>query len=285
MRMNAIGVVMAFDQDSVTNDPYLGPCLDGILNIYKRERQKTTLFLEQDWGAAMENIPVYGDGHCDGLLLIIPRMEHPILGELRARNPRLPFVLIGDSREGDGFVCVDLDNIRAAREATTHLLELGHRRIAAFCGNPDFCSNDQRIEGYRQALDAAGIRFDPELLFPGEYHVEWGERNARRMLERFAPNDRPTAIFALNDSIAVGAINALKEEKFSVPGDFSIIGIDDLWSVVEPLGLTTMRHPVRTVGQRAASALLGLVRGEIELGFRDLLPPELMVRKTTQRRS
>ncbi|MEI6432569.1 MAG: LacI family DNA-binding transcriptional regulator, partial [bacterium] len=64
MRMNAIGVVMAYDEESLTSDPYLGPCLDGLLSIYKQERQKVTLFLEQNWDAALPNIPFYGDGHC-----------------------------------------------------------------------------------------------------------------------------------------------------------------------------------------------------------------------------
>jgi DNA-binding LacI/PurR family transcriptional regulator len=278
-RMNTIGVVMAYDQESVTSDPYLGPCLDGILSVYKSRGQKVTLFLEGDWNAALDNLPVYGDGHCDGLLLVIPRTNNPVVERLGARAPRLPFVLVGDSRDGDGLICVDMDNIRAAAEATTFLIGQGHRRIAAFGGNYDFCSNDQRLIGYRQALTSAGLPFDPALVFPGEYHVEWGARNVQELLRRFPLSERPTALFCFCDAIAVGALEALKAEGLSVPNEMSVIGIDDIPRAAE-LGLTTMRQSVRTVGQRAAAALLDNIVGENDRGLRDLIPADLIVRQS-----
>jgi LacI family transcriptional regulator len=278
-RMNTIGVVMAYDQESVTSDPYLGPCLDGILSVYKHRSQKVTLFLEDDWDAALANLPVYGDGHCDGLLLIIPRMNGPIVERLRERRRRLPFVLVGDSREGTDLICVDLDNIRAATEATAHLIGQGHSRIAAFCGNYDFCSNDQRLAGYQRALTAAGLPFNPSFVFPGEYHPEWGARNVQELLRRFPPSERPTAIFCFCDAIAIGALEALKAEGISVPDEISVIGIDDIPRAAE-LGLTTLRQSVRSVGQRAAAALLATIIGEIEPGFRDLVPAEFVLRQS-----
>ena len=90
-RMNTIGVVMAYSQHSVTSDPYLGPCLDGILAQSKDRQQKIMLFLEGDWSDALNSVPNYGEGHCDGLIVIIPRLNSPFLALLRERHPRLPF--------------------------------------------------------------------------------------------------------------------------------------------------------------------------------------------------
>ncbi len=284
MRMNAIGVVMAYDEESLTSDPYLGPCLDGLLSIYKQERQKVTLFLEQNWDAALQNIPFYGDGHCDGLALIIPRTTHPIVDTLRSQRPHLPFVLVGDSREGEGLTCIDLDNVSAGRMATEHLISLGHRRIAAFQGNADFCSNDQRFKGYRDALASAGLPYDPEIVYPGVYFAESGVENVRRMQKQFTGDNRsgrPSAIFCFSDSIAFGALEALRKYDIHMPTEISVIGIDDLTTTAQQRGLTTIRQSVRSIGQRAAIALLGLARGEITPGFRDLQLPELVLRSST----
>ena len=280
-RMNALGVVMAYSQDSVTSDPYLGPCLDGILSICKQQRQKMVLFLEGEWRDALSSIPVFCDGHCDGLLLIIPRSTCPIDEVLLSRRTRVPFVLVGDSRAGAESIAVDVDNVAGAKAITGHLIKQGHQRIAVFCGNYDFASNDQRIAGYTQALTEAGIPFDPTLLFDGEYHPEWGERNAFALLARF-PNsvDRPTAVFCLCDAVAVGALRAFAQAGVSVPGDISVVGFDDIASAAT-LGLTTMRHPIRQVGEQAVDLLLAHISGEVRPGYRELIRPEMVVRTTT----
>jgi LacI family transcriptional regulator len=280
--MDTIGVVMAYSQESVTSNPYLGSCLDGILAICKQRHQKVLLYLEDDWEVALTRVPNFCDGHCDGLLLVIPRTNSLIVEALVQRTPRIPLTMIGDSREGELWGAADVDNVRGAREITEHLIGLGHRRIAVFCGNYDFCSNDQRIEGYRQALAGAGIPFDPDLLFPGEYHPEWGERNVDELRKRFPEThpDHPTALFCLCDAIAVGALSALQERKIRVPDEFSVVGFDDI-PTAQTLGLTTMRHPIRLVGERAVEVLLSSIEEKVT-GGRQLVPAELVVRTTTQ---
>ena len=279
-RMNTIGVVMAYSQESVTSDPYLGPCLDGILNHSKQFDQKVTLFLEGEWEDAIKNMPIYGEGHCDGLLIIIPRTTNPFLSILQERHPRLPFVLVGDSREDNSLTCVDLDNVRASREATEHLIQQGHRRIAAFCGNYDFSSNEQRLFGYRQALAAAGIPYNEDFVFEGEYHPEWGERNVKMLLNCFSPKERPTAIFGFCDAVAVGALRGLAAEGISVPEEMSVIGIDDIPQAAY-LGLTTIRQSVRQIGVESANVLFKRIRGTLQEGHRLLLEPGLVIRRTT----
>jgi DNA-binding LacI/PurR family transcriptional regulator len=191
-RMDAVGVIRVYEQLSVTSDPYLGACLDGILKVNKERRQKTVLFTEDSWPDALRQLPSYLDGHCDGLLLMIPRMESQVVDELVARGTC--FVLVGDSRDDDRVVTADVDNVAASRRLVEHLIGLGHTRIAAFCGNADFVSNSQRLEGYRQAITDGGLPWRADYLFPGEYHLDFGANSARLLLERFGrrPSECPT---------------------------------------------------------------------------------------------
>jgi DNA-binding LacI/PurR family transcriptional regulator len=278
-RMNTIGVVMAYSEESVTSDPYLGPCIDGILAQSKERQQKVTLFLEGDWADALKSVPIYGEGHCDGLVVIIPRMNSPFIARLRERHPRLPFVMVGDSSEEDPLPCVDVNNVEAARLATTYLISHGHRRIAAFCGNEDFSSNYQRLIGYKQALSEANIAFDPDLLFPGEYRSEWGEKNALQLLNKFPASERPSAVFCFCDANAVGAITAFRKSGVGVPEEMSVIGIDDI-PAASTLDLTTIRQPVRDIGAQSVKTLLDLLAGELNSVPRVLLAPELRVRRS-----
>lgn len=285
-RMNTLGVVMAYSQESVTSDYYLGPCLDGILEVNKRNRQKTVLFTEGCWEEALEQVPSYCDGHCDGLMLIIPRNSSQIIEALRTRpGRRIPFVLVGDSRRDERLVTVDVNNTVAAHSAVTHLIRRGHRRIAAFCGNADFLSCEQRHEGYRLALKDAGLPYDPDLVFEGEYFAVSGRQNALHLLERagkMPPPLHPTALFAFNDNIALGALEVFTERGVQVPEQMSVIGFDDIAEAasVHPGGLSTVRQNVRAVGSSAAKTLLRLIHGDIAAGHKEWVPTEIVARGT-----
>jgi LacI family transcriptional regulator len=281
-RMDALGVIMAYHQTSVTSDPYLGACLDGILRVNKERRQKTILFTENSWADALRHVPSYLDGHCDGLLLIIPRTDAEIVDELAKRGAF--FVLVGDSREDERLITADVDNVTASRRLVDYLIGLGHTRIAAFCGNADFLSNSQRLEGYREALTGAGLPLREDYLFPGEYQPQFGAENARLLLNRFRDriDERPTAIFCFNDAMARGTADALLEQGIAIPDDLSIVGFDDSAHAVsrDPY-LTTMRQDIRQVGQRAAEMLLDCISGQSAPGTRVHVPAELIVRSTT----
>lgn len=280
--MDAVGVIMAYDQVSVTSDPYLGPCLDGILQINKERRQKTVLFTEDSWDHALRHLSSYLDGHCDGLLVIIPRTDTQLVDELVRRGTNV--VLVGDSREDERLVTVDVDNVAASRRMVEYLIGLGHTRIAAFCGNADFLSNTQRTEGYRQALAAADIPWREEYLFPGEYFPVHGARNARLLLEMFRDRlqERPTAVFCLNDSIGRGAVDGFLAEGMRVPEDISVAGFDDnLYACSATPFLTTMRHDIRQVGKCAAEALLNRISGQLATGSAVSVAAEMLIRETT----
>jgi len=275
-QMNTLGMVMAYDQLSVTSDPYLGPVLDGILAVNKRNHQKTVIFAEESWESALENISTYCDGHCDGLMLIIPRLDVPIIEEIRRRD--VPFILVGDSREGEGLASVDCDNVAGSREIVHYLIQQGHRRIACLLGNAELPSTAERHQGYWLALTEAGIPYDASLALPGEYWETSGYENALKVLD-WPEEKRPTALFCGNDRIAIGAYQALEERGARVPEAMSVVGFDDILGVqaLRP-GLTTMRHPIREVGERAAEMLLALIRRESPRGPRERLAPTLVIR-------
>lgn len=280
-RMNMIGLVLYYEQPSVTTDPYLGPCLDGILAVNKRNRQNTVLFTKSSWGEALEQLPSYCNGYCDGLMLMIPHMDSDIVAALACRD--IPFVLVGDSRDDPNLLSADVDNVSAGRDAVRYLIGLGHRRIAAFCGNETFCSSGQRLEGYRQALQEADISCDPSLVLPGSYFGTPGSgyENMRAILQR-PKSEWPTAVFCFNDHIALGALQALNERGVAIPEEMSIIGFDDSpGAAVSSPPLTTICQPIQAIGECAAQLLLARIEGTVEAGRKELLPAEIIIRSST----
>ena len=221
-------------------------------------------------------------GHCDGLLLVIPRTDAALVEQLTRRGSCI--VLVGDSRSDSRVTTADVDNVDAARRLTEYLIGLGHQRIAAFCGNADFLSSNQRLEGYREALIAAGIPWRDEFVFSGEYNPDFGANNVRLMLRRFDQRiaERPTAIFCFNDYMARGAVEALLAEGIHIPNDISVTGFDDsTYALASEPHLTTMHHDVRRIGERATEALLDCIEGKTAPGVRIYVPAELTIRATT----
>lgn len=274
--MNTVGVVMAYILPSVTSDPYLGPVLDGILDSNKRHHQKTVLYTVNDWEEAYADLPTYCDGHCDGLILVIPRSDAALVPALQHRH--IPFVVIGDSREDPTISVVDVDNVAIAQEAVAYLLSQGHRRIAALCGNHEFSSSAERLEGYRRAHQQAAISWDETLICPGEYWEWSGEENAY-LLMKLPEAQRPTALFCSNGRIAVGAMRALKELQVPVPEAVSVIALSEgpELAYVMP-AITAVQMPLRQVGARAIETLLGQAQGNEPLGQKVRLSGELIVR-------
>ena len=176
--------------------------------------------------------------------------------------------------------CVHLDNELGGRIATEHLIAHGHRTIGHVAGPLSFPDSRHRLQGYRQALHAAGLPFDERLVVEGDFREEGGYAAARRLLER-VPNLH--AIFVANDQMAAGAIRAAGDLGHAVPTDLSLVGFDDvlLAQYVSP-ALTTVRQPLRDMGRAAAdiaiARLLGR-KGEVRTRFE----PELVLRQSVAR--
>ncbi len=163
--------------------------------------------------------------------------------------------------------------------ATRHLLGLGHRRIAVVGGPADILCSRARMDGYRAAMDAAGVAIDPDLVSHGEFQVEEGVRKGRALLRR---SDPPTAVIAGNDLQALGVYQAAREARLHIPEDLSVVGFDDL-PVAQWVGppLTTVRQPLVEMAIAAAELVLAMARGEQPGQTRVELATELVVREST----
>jgi len=214
---------------------------------------------------------------CAGLILPMPNVEDGYLAELERRQ--LPCVFVNFDARPAALPIVAIENRDGARLAVEHLLSLGHRRIAFIAGSHHTGQSAERQAAYVDALNAAGIAPDPALIAHGRFVQTGGFAAARQLLALPSP---PTAIFAANDEMAFGAIDAIHSLGLSVPGNVSVIGFDDIAtsSHIHP-PLTTLRQPLAELSACAVTQLLALIEGETPTARRTALPLELVVRQST----
>jgi len=167
-----------------------------------------------------------------------------------ASDANLPIVVIGRDIKSLADRCVYLDNVAGGELATRHLLERGHRRVAHITGLLTIPDARDRLEGYRRALEAYGLRYDAALVADGSFVEDGGERAMHALLER---SDDFSAVFVANDQSAAGALKALRDAGKHVPNDVSVVGFDDtiIAHYLYP-ALTTVRQPFDAMGQAAA---------------------------------
>jgi LacI family xylobiose transport system transcriptional regulator len=198
--------------------------------------------------------------------------------QLRTRG--IPFVVVDPTGEPlHDTPSIGATNWNGGLTATRHLLGLGHRRIGVIGGPAWILCSRARLDGYRAAMDEAGVPIDPQLISHGEFHVEEGIDRGRALL---ALADRPTAIFAGNDLQALGVYQAVREARLHIPEDLSVVGFDDL-PVAQWVGppLTTVRQPLVEMAVAAAELVLQMANGEAPAQARRELATELVVREST----
>jgi len=202
---------------------------------------------------------------------------------LRLKQENIPFVLLNRYLQEIDADCVLNDNRLGAYEATTHLCELGHRRIVHLTGPKEISSVRERLAGYRQALEEYDIPFDPELVLRCNLKLEGGCRQAKTALPVLSP--RPTAVFAYSDLLAIGVLKALRELGLRVPQDIALVGYDDIEFApfVEP-PLTTVAQLVYEIGQKGTEILLEKINWPEEGEWtpqRVVFKPELRIRASS----
>ena len=209
----------------------------------------------------------------DGAVLVTPTVVDVHYGA--------PVVAVDPHTGPSGQPTIDSDNLTGARLATEHLLALGHRRIAMLTGRPDLLSAQLRERGYREALAAAGVPIDGQLIRVGAYDPALSAQEAAHLL---ALPDPPTAVFAANDLSAIATIEVAQAAGLRVPEDLSVVGFDDIpeASQSSPM-LTTVKQPIRTMGERAVELLIRLIRGADEpADTHIMLATSLVIRGSTQ---
>jgi LacI family transcriptional regulator len=214
----------------------------------------------------------------DGLLLILPRNASAYLNTLHQR--RFPHVLIDYFSDGQNVPSVSATNFRGAYDAMTYLLSLGHRRIGFITGNMEFGCARERLDAYKAALNDHGLPLKEELICEGDFMQPQGYQCAQTLLSLPQP---PTAIFASNDMMAFGVMEAARERGWRLPEDLSIVGFDDIPQAahVHPT-LTTVRQPLEEMGRSAARLLLQYIAEPTAEVERIELSTELILRESCQ---
>jgi LacI family transcriptional regulator len=269
-RTLTIGVVA-----QAIDSPFYGEGLRGI-EAFLRQRGYAPLFMSGNWHEEDEErcMREFIARGVDGIIVFAGRLSD---AKLKGYAKEVPVVVTGRRLRAPGLFSLQIDDRNGAMLAMRHLIEVGHRKIAFIAGSENHPDAVERFEGYKQALEDAGIDFDPKRVAVGDWHEEGG---LRATLELLGSKTQFTALFCVNDQTAYGACLALYRKGRSVPGDVSVVGFDDLPSSAYRLPpLTSVRQSIGELGDRSAQAILQLIAGR-RPRF-DPPPVELVIREST----
>jgi DNA-binding LacI/PurR family transcriptional regulator len=276
-RTDSIGVVIPEPTSRLFGDPFFMQVLRGISTSLTARRQKLVLFLPQSRAEERELEPYLLAGHVDGVLMYSLHGNDPLPDRLRRRG--VPVVVGGLPPASAHVSYVDSDNRGGASAATAHLLGLGRRTVATISGPPDMTAAGDRLRGYRDALLAAGCEPEEDLIEAGDFTHESGSIAMRSLLDRRPGID---AVFAANDQMAAGALQALLEAGRRVPDDVAVVGFDD-----SPIALTSrpslssVRQSLDVMGRELVRLLLQQVGGQESVTRKVVLSAELIVRRSS----
>jgi DNA-binding LacI/PurR family transcriptional regulator len=240
-------------------DPFVSEVVDGIEECCNDHGYSVILANSNaDPDRERKVVQAFYERRVDGIVVTSSRVGAlyiPLLSEMR-----VPIVLVNNQHPGEFVHSVMIENVQGSLEATNHLIQLGHRRIAYLGDRFGHQSDTERFSGYRRALDGAALPFVPELVVHGDGKSEKAIAATESLLRLKEP---PTAIFCYNDMTALGVLRALHAHGLVVPTDISVVGFDDLFiaSYTNP-PLTTVRQPRRRMGLLAMESLLHLMSGQ-----------------------
>lgn len=272
-RSNVIGLVLPRSVSSFFTDPFFPHLTQGIAFGCNDHNLTLSLFLTGSKEDEEKMYPrISRRGLLDGILIQAGRPDETMIERLT--NSSIPSVIIGRPFETDGISYIDIDNVNAAIKATRHLINLGYQRIATITGNLDSTVSEDRLEGFKKAMTAAGRIIDDSLMAEGDFTEISGYQAMNALLPA-----RPDAIFAASDIMAAGAIRAILEAGLSVPRDIAIVGFDDVPIARQSkVQLTTIKQPITRFGIKAVELLIDLIENGTQPARRMILDTELVIR-------
>jgi LacI family transcriptional regulator len=274
-RSGLIGLAMPF-----VHAGYFGTIAAGAAEaLAERDARLVLCLTEHEHDREITLLDRLMHGTTDGALLLLPSETNAELLGLREQG--YPFVVIDPMIPlDDSLPVVSAAHWQGARLATEHLIELGHRRIAVITGPTEWVASIDRLAGYQAAMASAGLPMDPSLIYHSAWwHIERGLEGAQHLLDL---PDPPTAIFAFNDNMAIGVMEAARQRGLQIPCDLSVVGVDDIEvaACLTPR-LTTVRQPLSEMGRVAAGLLLRLIEGQSIEITQINLANRLIIREST----
>jgi DNA-binding LacI/PurR family transcriptional regulator len=270
-----LGLILSRSTDSAFSNPFFSEIIRGISAVTQQFHYNLMLATAEDYAEeAKQCLRMITEKRVDGVLLLASRVNDALIPELSKNG--YPFVVVGRAPDLNKCYSVNNDNIQAAYSAVRHLFNLGHQRIALLNGPEEYILCQDRYEGYRFAFREYGIENNPAFVKIGSFTQEDGYRLTSELLNMALP---PSAIFAVDDLMAIGAYKAIKEKKLRIPEDIALVGFNDdpLASVVEP-ALTTVRIPIYEMGLAAATMIIGLLQEQEVFPAQRILSSELIIR-------
>lgn len=260
--------------------PFHNELLKGVRSRLLEQQSDLLLFDLGSKDPYTKLLSLLARGTVDGLLLAGVPVDERLTPELKSLQA--PVVLVGHHHTD--FDCFYWDNSIGMKEAVGHLVEQGHRRIGLIRSYTDSYLQTQRIEGYEQGLEKAGIPVDEEIMISGttEKHAGFSEEHGLEAMNKILQLDNPvTAVLACSDVQAIGAWKAIRDAGKSVPEDYALVGYDDI-KTSRYLSLTSVDQGMERVGREAAERLLQRIKDGLVDGFIDrLVKPQLQVRASS----
>lgn len=272
-RSNIIGVLVP---DLGTG--YIGEIMRGIDAEVSLSQLDLMLYTTHRQEAKEANFVVtLTRGGVDGLLLVLPRNPANYLGKLQEHG--VPYVLIDHQGIDSTGPAVGATNWQGAFNATEYLIQLGHEHIGFIAGSMDLGCSQERLAGYQAALRVHHLQGREELVYQGDFFQPSGYAGAQKLLALPTP---PTAIFASNDVMAMGVMEAVRDQGLRIPQDISILGFDNVPQATQVTpALTTVQQPLEQMGRMATQILLDRLKNPGAAARRIELPTELIVRAST----
>ena len=268
-----IGLVLPRSVSTFFTDPYIPRLTQGVAHACNQHNYTLGLFLLDTEDDEIRIFPrISHKGLLDGILLQTGRKRDKLMDRLIRTD--FPVVIAGRPFHTNGVSYIDIDNVKATYHAVCHLIQLGYKRIGTITGMMDSTTGIDRMDGYLKALTEAGYTVDEALIAEGDF----SELSGYTAMKKLLPN-RPDAIFAASDTMAIGAMRATREAGLRVPEDIAFIGFDDLPIASHPdIQLTTVRQPIARFGSKAVEILIDLIENGIKPTRRIIMDTELVVR-------
>jgi len=275
-RSQMIGLVLPRSVSSLFTDPYYPQLLKGISQACNQYDYTLSFFLvssKNEEEKILKRVP--NKGLLDGVLVQSGHHgDQGIIGHMIDAD--IPQVVIGRPFRSDNVSYVDVDNVRAAYYAVSHLVRLGYQRIATITGPLESTVGLDRCEGYTKALEERGNGIHQDLIIEGDFTELGGYFAMETLLQK-----NPDAVFAASDIMAMGAIRAIQEHDLKVPEDIAVIGFDDIpLTTLIDVELTTIRQPVIEMGRKSVELLLDIIENGTQPPRHMILDSKLVVRST-----
>ncbi len=273
-RTENIAFIIHEKQSPAVLNPFYSPILEAVMRESARRNYSVFVITNQD--VQLPNGDLYIKKQMDGVIFV-GEASPKMIGSLREQ--KIPVVLLNNYLDMENLLCITTSHYAGAVSAVNHLCSRGHRSIGLLAGRFSPQVNEARYKGYFDALSQAGLKADSRYVQDIEPTLEAGEQAMRKLLRL---EDRPTAVFCTNDTVAAGAMKAVIRAGLRIPEDVAIVGFDDstVSHIVEP-ELTTVRIDMDRMGRLAAEKLFDLIDGKPLAETKIEIPTELIVRKSS----